>query len=205
MIRAGTVTVESANGHFKMLLESAGIVSSLFKIQDTYTAEYDEPGCAASSMMDSMEGKNHHDTRVTYDRTRNHASFLERDVAKDSIIRETGVDIPNCVLETVGAMKKLRGMKVDPGQSVQLPVSDGRRSAQVKITAEEREDVKVSGTTYHTVRYRADLLNGVVYSRKGRLLVWISDDPRRLPVQIQLRMSFPVGAVTLQLEKEEHS
>ncbi len=47
-------------------------------------------------------------------------------------------------------------------------------------------------------------MNGVIYTRKGRLFVWITDDARHLPVQIQLQMSFPVGTVTLQLEKEEH-
>jgi hypothetical protein len=46
-------------------------------------------------------------------------------------------------------------------------------------------------------------MNGVVYSRKGRVFIWVTDDARRLPVQIQLRMSFPVGTVTLHLLKEE--
>jgi hypothetical protein len=42
-----------------------------------------------------------------------------------------------------------------------------------------------------------------VYSRKGRVFIWVTDDAQRLPVQIQLRMSFPVGTVTLRLLKEE--
>jgi hypothetical protein len=44
----------------------------------------------------------------------------------------------------------------------------------------------------------------VVYSRAGRVFVWLTDDERRLPVQIRLRMNFPLGTVTLELEKEEH-
>ena len=204
LIHAGTVVVESSEGHFMMHLESAGIVSTLYKIEDNYSAAYDQ-SCAVSTAMDSLEGKNHHDTRVTYDRARSHATFIERDVQKNSVIREAGVDTPSCVLESVGAMKKLRGIKLDPGQSTQVPISDGRRSASVKITAEEREDVKIGGALYHCIRYQADLLNGVVYSRKGKLLLWITEDGRRLPVQIQLRMSFPIGTVTLQLEKEEHT
>lgn len=204
LIHAGSVTVDSDHGHFMMHLESSGIVSALFKVDDNYSAQYDDRGCALSTIMDSVEGKNHHDTRVTYDHARSHAFFVERDVQKNSVIREAGADIPNCVFETLGAMRKLRGLRLEPGQTAQLPISDGRRSASVKVTAEEREDVKTAGAVYHTTRFQADLLNGVVYSRKGKLLVWVSDDARRLPVQIQLRMSFPVGTVTLQLEKEEH-
>ena len=57
---------------------------------------------------------------------------------------------------------------------------------------------------YQTIRYSADLMNGVVYTRKGEVFVWLTDDARRLPVQIRLRTNFPIGTVTLQLEKEEH-
>ena len=151
-----------------------------------------------------MEGKRHHETRVTYDRVRNHAFFVERDLLKNEVLRETGTDIPNCVSDVIGGFAKLRSMNVPPGQSVQIPVSDGRRSANVKLQALEREEIKTPAGAFPTIRYQADLLNGVVYTRKGQVLLWLSDDARRVPVQIQLKMSFPVGTVTLQLEKEEH-
>ena len=59
-----------------------------------------------------------------------------------------------------------------------------------------------SAGKFKTIRFEVDILNSVVYQRKGRAWVWISDDAKRLPVQIRLRMSFPVGTVTLGLEKE---
>ncbi|PYT18329.1 MAG: DUF3108 domain-containing protein, partial [Acidobacteria bacterium] len=71
--------------------------------------------------------------------------------------------------------------------------------------AQEREEVKTSTGTHKTIRYEAYLLNGVIYPRKGRVFVWLTDDARRLPVQIRLRMQFPIGTVTLRLQKEEHS
>jgi len=45
------------------------------------------------------------------------------------------------------------------------------------------------------------MLNGVVYARRGRAFFWLSEDQRRLPVQIRIHMPFYVGTVTLQLEK----
>jgi hypothetical protein len=197
------VTIEKRPGHHTLRLESSGIVSALLKIQDVYTVEHDDPFCATSSLMDSMEGKRHHETRVTYDRVRNHASFVERDVMKNTVLKEAGTDIPNCVSDVIGGFAKLRAMSVPPGQSVQIPVSDGRRFANVKLQALEREEIKTATGVYQAIRYNADLLNGVIYTRKGQVLLWLSDDARRLPVQIQLKMGFPVGTVTLQLEKEE--
>ncbi len=204
LIHAGTVTVETRQGQLLLHIESAGIVSSLFKVDDFLTVNYDEPDCAASSDLESMEGKRHHEKLINKDRSNNHASFVERDLLKNVVIRETGTDTPNCVMDALGALAKLRVLKLAPGQSAQLPVSDGRRFANVKVDALERQDVKTPAATYHAVRYQAALMNGVIYTRKGRLFIWITDDARHLPVQIQVQMSFPVCTVTLQLEKEEH-
>jgi Protein of unknown function (DUF3108) len=204
LIRAGTVTVEREPHRTSMRLESAGIVSTLFRIEDVYTVNYEDSTCATSSVMDSMERERHHETRVTYDRSRNHATFLERDLINNMVLKETGTDIPNCVADTLGAFAKLRSMNVGVGQSAQIAVSDGRRSAQVKVTAQEREGIKTPAGMYQTIRYTADLMNGVVYPRKGEVFLWLTDDARRLPVQIRLRTTFPISTVTLDLEKEEY-
>jgi len=43
----------------------------------------------------------------------------------------------------------------------------------------------------------------VLYKRSAHLYVWLSDDARKLPVQIRVRMQFTIGTITLQLAKEE--
>src|SRR5262249_7451714 len=126
------------------------------------------------------------------------------DIINDKVIHTNEVDTPNCVHEVIGALISVRGMALEPGKSIQVPVSDGRRSAMVKIDAQERETVKTPAGSFKTVRIEAFLLNGVIYTRKGRLQIWMTDDARHLPVQIRLRMNFPVGTVTLALSKEEH-
>jgi hypothetical protein len=204
LIHAGEVIMEKHKGRRTLRMESAGIVSTLFKVEDVYTVDLDEPFCVTSSLLESMEGKKHHETRVTYDRVRNHAFFVDRDLVNNTVLRETGTDIPNCVSDVTVGFARLRSMNVPPGQSTQIPVSDGRRFANVKIQAQQREEIKTVAGTYQTIRYDADLMNGNVYTRKGQVLLWISDDARRLPVQIELKTTFPVSTVTLQLEKEEH-
>lgn len=204
LIHAGTVVVQTQKSHGDLRLDSAGMVSTLFKIHDVYTSDFEDGFCGTDSVMDSTEGKRHHEAKVTFNRARNQATYLERDVLKDAVIHTDEINVPNCVHEIAGALLKLRSMTIDPGQSAQIPMSDGRRSAPVKIEAQEREDVKTPAGAFKTVRYEASLLNGVIYTRKGRAEIWLTDDARRLPVQIRLLMNFPVGSVTLQLQKEEH-
>jgi uncharacterized protein DUF3108 len=203
LIHAGTAVVDATGPEGRVKLESAGLVSALFKIEDNYSVHYDEPFCATSSVLDAREGRRHRETSITFDRGRNRAIFVERDVPSNTVLRSSQTDIPNCVHDIVGAMFRLRSAHLEPGQSTELPVSDGRRAAQVKIEAQQREAVQTPAGSFSTIRYEAHLLNGVVYNRKGRVFLWLSDDERKLPVQIRLRMSFPVSTVTLQLQKEE--
>jgi hypothetical protein len=204
LIHAGNAVVESGPSSAVLKLESAGMVSTLYKVQDTYRVQFDTPFCATSSLMDAKEGSRHRETAINFDRNRNRAFLTEKDIDKNTIVSRTDVQVPNCVHDVITAMLRLRRMKVDIGQSVQLPISDGRKSAAVKVEAQERERIKTPAGTFNTVRYEVNLLNGVVYSRNGRVFVWLTDDDRRLPVQFRLRMNFPLGTVTLDLEKEEH-
>jgi hypothetical protein len=74
-----------------------------------------------------------------------------------------------------------------------------------KIEAQGKESISLNGKTYQTIRYEAFLFDNVLYRRKGRLFVWISDDASRIPVQFKLQLGFPIGNVTIELEKQQRS
>jgi hypothetical protein len=204
LIHAGNAVLESGPASAVLKLESAGIVSTLYKVDDSYKVQFDGSFCASSSTMDSKEGSRHRETSINFDRSRNRAFLTEKDLLKNTIVSKTEVQIPNCVHEVLAALLRLRRMKVDVGQTVQLPLSDGRKAAAVRVEAQEREQIKTPAGTFNTIRYEANLLNDVVYPRQGRVFVWLTADERRLPVQIRLRMNFPLGTFTLELEKEAH-
>jgi hypothetical protein len=201
LIHAGDVVIESKDSGATARIESAGLVSTLFKIDNTYTAHFGPAYCATDSLLDSKEGKRHHQTSVTYEHNPNRAVLLERDLIKNEIMKSATIETPPCVHDVLGGMLALRGLTLEPGQSMLSPVSDGRRAAQVKVEAEEREEITTPAGKFKTTRYEINIMNGVVYMRKGRVFVWLTDDSDRLPVQILLRLAFPIGSVTLQLEK----
>jgi hypothetical protein len=205
LIHAGEVMLQVQRSRADMTIESAGLVSSLFKVHDTLQTNFDDFFCASGSLMNAQEGKRRRETKVNYDRSRNRAASVERDLINDSVVHMSEVDTPNCVHDVVGALLRLRNISIEPGQSAQLPLSDGRRSASVKIDAQEREDLKTPAGPFKAVRCEVYIMNNVIYARKGRVFVWLSDDARRTPVQIRLRLPFPIGTVTLQLEKQERS
>ena len=185
-------------------LESTGIVSKLFKVEDDYSANMSSAYCAQSLQMTTHEGSRLRETKIAFDAEAKKASYLERDRARNNaIVLSQETDIPPCVHDAIGGLFFIRTLNLEPGQSTQIPVSDGKKSVMVKVEAQAREDVKTPDGTFKTIRYEVYLFDGVLYRRSAHVNVWVSDDRRKLPVQIRVRMTFTIGTINLQLEKHE--
>jgi hypothetical protein len=210
LIRAGNAVLQFDPGQntlrtAKLNLLSTGLVSKLFPVDDRYVSNYFGNGCIADVWLQAQEGLRKRETKITYDRAAHRANYLEKDLNKDQVLLSTQLTVPECTYDVIGALQELRIRKIDPGHSVQLPVSDGKRIVSARIDAQEREQMKTPSGIYRTVRYEAFLFNNVLYQRKGRLFIWLTDDERRVPVQIKVQLQLHIGTVTLQLEKEERS
>jgi len=208
LITAGKATIDwganpGANGgwQLKIHLESAGLVSKLFRVQDDYQAVMTPALCIESAYLRAIEGRRDRETKITFEKSK--ASYLERDVQKNATVLAKEIDVPACVHDVAGGLYFLRTLNLEPGQSTQIPVSDGKKSVMARVEAQQREDVKTPAGSFKTIRYEVYLFNGVLYQRNAHLNVWLSDDRTRLPVQIRVRMQFAIGTITLQLEKHE--
>ena len=188
----------------RLHLESTGIVSKLFKVEDDYSAIMSSAYCAQSLQMTTHEGNRLRETKITFDGEAKKASYLELDRAKNNaIVLSQETDIPPCVHDVIGGLFMIRTLNLEPGQSTQIPVSDGKKSVMAKVEAQAREDVKTPAGTFKTIRYEVYLFDGVLYKRSAHVNLWVSDDRRKLPVQIRVRMTFTIGTINFQLEKHE--
>jgi len=184
-------------------VESVGLVSKLFKVEDEYSVNLSAGMCAQSAQITTQEGSRSRETRITFDYANHRADYLERDRLKNSVLLAKETDIPPCVHDVGGGLLLLRTLNLEPGQSAQMPMSDGKKSVMAKVEAQQREDVKTPAGAFKTIRYEAYLFNNVLYRRPARLFIWLTDDQRKLPVQIRVRMQLTIGTITLQLEKHE--
>lgn len=186
-------------------LESTGMVSKLFKVNDTYVSQLRQDLCAVTSQIDAQEGRRRRETRINFQAEPGKATYVERDLVKNAIVARNELEVPECVHDVVGGLFKLRTMHLEPGQSAQVPMSDGKKSVLARVEAQQREQVRTPAGTFQTIRYEAFLFKDVLFRRDANLYVWITDDARRLPVQIRVRMQFTIGTITLQLDKDGRS
>ena len=207
LITAGKVKLQWQPGpvgwQTNVHVESVGLVSKLFKVVDDYSANLKESLCVESTQMSSQEGSRSRETKVTYDEAAQKAIYVERDRVKNVVLESKETPIPSCVHDIAGGLYFLRTLNLEPGQSINEAVSDGKQSAMAKVEAQQREDVKTPEGVFKTIRYEIYLFNGVLYKRPAHLNVWVSDDKRKLPVQIRVRMSITVGTINLVLERSE--
>jgi len=209
LVTAGTATfdlseVKANDWKINLELESAGIVSRLYRVLDNYTAFSDGEFCAANSVLDAQEGKRHRVTHLNFDSAKNEVHYNERDVLANKDTSKT-LDVYPCTREVAGALATLRMMDLPPGKSATIAVTNGKKAAKARIDAQSTETITVEGKTYRTIRYEAFLFDNVLYKRKARLFIWMTDDEAHLPVQLRVQLGFPVGNITLGLVKEERT
>ena len=207
LMAAGTATLQLSHGdkqNWKLQLDlvSAGFVDRLYQVSDSYKLTANERFCGVNSLLEGHEGKRRFSTTMDFDYPRHRVFLAENDLVKNTTVKAE-TDIAPCTYEVMGALSALRALKPEPGNTLSLSLTNGRKLVEAKVEAQGRETLHLNGKSYSTVKYEALVFNNVVYRRKGRLFMWITDDADRIPVQFRLQMGFPVGAITLELQKHE--
>jgi hypothetical protein len=208
LIDAGRASMAIAGGEVRLELATHGVVGSLYKVHDAYAARFGEGWCAAGLIHSVQRAKKEQEIRVTFQEPPGTARRV--DTERDTEGRQTRQDVkeigvPRCVHDVMGALMKVRETGLAVGRSMELPISDGRKSVNARVEAQKRERVATPAGEFAAVRYEAFLYNGVLFQRKARLYFWLTDDEKRRPVQIQVDLPFYIGDVTLRLAKAGES
>ncbi|HEY1213843.1 MAG TPA: DUF3108 domain-containing protein [Bryobacteraceae bacterium] len=206
-VAAGTAIVQlsksaPSNWQFDLNLQSAGLVTRLYRVLDTYKSVTTSHFCTLSTSLDAQEGKRHRQAQLTFQPAQHKVNYYEHDLVKNTTERKA-LDIAPCTHDVVASLATLRALNLQPGKTAMLPVTDGKKMVNARVDAQAKENVTVGGKTYSAIRYEAFLFDNVLYKRKGRLFIWTTDDADRLPVQLRVQLGFPIGTVTLELDKQE--
>ena len=206
LMHAGDIVLNYTDAGAHMTLQTVGMVASLYRVNDDYRVQFRGGSrCSESILFKIEEGKRRNEARATFPAKPGKSSYVEVDQLKNETVRTTELDVPGCVHDVISALAQLRSNEHARAPEFTMPVSDGRKFAQVKVRERGKERVKTDAGVFNTVKYEADLMNGVIYRRAGKMFFWLSDDARRVPVRVRMQMSFFFGTVTIDLVKEERS
>jgi len=188
----------------KAVARSRGFVSLLYQVHDDFQSVFDPTNlCSLRVSKSIQEGRRRKETRIVFDRQRKLAILDERDLAKPADPpKHTETETPGCVTDLVTAFYYLRAQPLQVGQQILIPVNDGSRTSEVTGQVQAREEIQTSMGRRFAFRVEPTVFGGL-YQRKGRMLIWFSDDPQRLPLRIKAVIS--VGTIVGELQSATQS
>ncbi|HUI40650.1 MAG TPA: DUF3108 domain-containing protein [Terriglobia bacterium] len=176
-------------------VRSRGFVSLLYDLDDEYRSRFN-PGtlCSEGISKRVLEGRRHKQTQIVFDSTRKLAILDEADLAKPGHpVKHDENPISSCTEDVVTAFYYLRNQTLHVGDRVLVPVNDGSQTREVTVEVQAREQIDTPLGRRYAFRMEPTVF-GSLYKRKGRMLIWISDDDQRLPLRIKAMIS--VGTLT---------
>jgi hypothetical protein len=98
-------------------------------------------------------------------------------------------------LDVLSVIYYVRTQEIQPGQTLTVPVHDGKRdyTMKIRITGPEMVNTRLGSFRCLSVQPLLYEANGTL-RRKGQMRLWMTDDHRRIPVRIN--MSLPFGSLT---------
>ena len=176
---------------FKAEAVSRGFLPSLlgFKIKDTYSSVVNSSDAGLHSFKRSIqEGKVRREQTTVINRATGRVTYTEQNLATpNSVPKVKEAATPEWVQDVLSAIYFVRTQKLDEGNVIAIPVSDGGDLYSIEIVVGKREELKLDLGRFKTVQLNAKIFDGRFVKRSGEMLVWMSDDPQRLVVRARIK------------------
>ena len=141
--------------------------------------------------MRLKEGSYRSYREVTFDQEQHQATH-----SKNSQPPQT-VPTVAAVQDALSALYVVRTLPLQVGESVSVPIFDRGETWHTEVQVLARERLKLPFGTIDTLKVKPLLRTAGIFRREGELFVWLTDDKRRIPVQMQSRIT--IGAITARL------
>ncbi|HEV2349902.1 MAG TPA: DUF3108 domain-containing protein [Terriglobia bacterium] len=174
---------------------SQGFASLLYKLQDTFDSFFNpQTLCSTRITKKISENSRHREVDIVFNAERGIALRDERDLnSLKAPPKHVENNIPACTEDIVTAFYFLRRHALRVDQDIHMSLNDGGESHDVTIEVQARESIQTALGNRMAFRLEPKIF-GTLYKKKGRLLVWLSDDDQRLP--LRLKMTISVGTFT---------
>lgn len=101
--------------------------------------------------------------------------------------------IPPATYDVIAAFQRLRTLPLEVGRELFLDSHADRKNYPIKIKVVRRERLSVPAGEFSCLVIEPTLKSGAFFKGEGKLTIWLTDDARRIPVQMKSKI--PVGSI----------
>jgi hypothetical protein len=184
---------------FRAEATSKGFFTRLFglKVNDLYKSivSGDDLGLLSSTVI-TERGKLRYEYKTVIDRQLGRVTYSERDLTKGSGPKIKQADSPKWVHDALSAIYFARTLPLKEGSSFTIPISGEGRVYHIEVVVKDREQIAANSVNFRAVRLEAKIFDGRFIRRSGQMMVWLSDDARRIPLKAKIK----TGGATITVE-----
>ncbi|MEJ2182528.1 MAG: DUF3108 domain-containing protein [Nitrospirota bacterium] len=175
---------------------SANWISVFYPVEDRVESHLqgEEPWYPLRYRLKAREGKHRKDKEVVFLRSEGKALYIDHLKGEK---RE--YEMPEAIYDPLSALYAVRQAEEEltPGTSLFITVFDSKKVYDLEVRVLKRETVTVPAGTFKTVLLKPVMKSEGIFVSKGDILIWVTDDERRVPVK--MKTEAPVGSIVAEL------
>jgi hypothetical protein len=186
--------VSNWNGHKAYLLvaraESNTFFSQFYRVRNRIESRWDSVGRFSLRYLENRrEGGTKAVNEIVFDHDKGEAIYKDGEV----------FPIPLQVQDALSSFYFTRLQALPLGGSVVFDYHASRKSQPMEVRVLGRDRVSTPAGTFDCVVIEPVLKAGGIFKNKGRLVIWLTEDERRIPVLMRSKVA--VGSISVILQK----
>lgn len=168
--------------------ESNSFVSKFYKVRDRAESFVDAESLYSLRFIKHLrEGGYKQDQDIRFDQANRKAIYQGGST----------YDVEARVQDVLSAFYYVRTRPLVVGSTVNIPTHDNKKSYDMEVKVHKRERVEVPAGKFDCILVEPMLKSEGVFKSKGSILIWLTDDDRRIPVLVKSKV--PVGSISVSL------
>lgn len=201
-IKAGTASLEIINEEdtTKIISQahSAKFVSLFYKVEDriestlSRTSSQSPIGTPIKYRVKIREGKHRRDKEVIFNHGEGKALYFDYRNNEEEAFK-----VPAPIFDPVSGFYYFRTLELVVGEPLYITIFDNKKIWDVEVQVLRKETVTLPAGTFDTIVVKPLLKSEGIFSRKGEVHIWLTDDEKHIPVLVTLKVK--IGHVTATL------
>jgi hypothetical protein len=140
----------------------------------------------------TREGNKRKDKEIIFKRSEKKAVYTDH---LDGETKE--FDMPDNIYDPLSAFYRIRELDLVVGEPVYITLFDSKKVYELKVEVQKKMKIYVPAGTYNTIRIKVLMKSEGIFTSKGAIYIWLTDDERKLPVRMKTKA--PVGSIKANL------
>ncbi|MBI5195459.1 MAG: DUF3108 domain-containing protein [Nitrospirae bacterium] len=206
-IKAGNAYLETNNSAEGITItsraESADFISVFYRVEDIAQSTL-YPGVSGypkNYKINLTEGRHRRERETHFENKQ--GSKSQKVIYQNKVDNEMlAFNLEKQAFDPLSAFYEIRKRPLQVGRSEYLDIFDNKKLWNVEVQVLKRERITVPAGEFNTIVIKPLLQSEGIFMRKGEILIWLTDDDRKVPVMVKSKIK--IGSIIVKLTEGKY-